>query len=210
MAKIDFLKVEQNLSEAIHKTFIKKLSKGKPSVYPRAYAFLGFNINKPKPADSVIDAIIEWRSELKESGAEIVNLTLPQQVVPPGSELLLSAPVGEKDLTATPDVVPPDEPIHLHPVYVLRKHLLWFVRKRVANIYKLLGTSKEEITNFRKKKEFTPEELDRINELLGKARDINKRLLKKLGLDSDDALVEKEKKRHMLRRFNVRDSWLPL
>lgn len=212
MPKVDFLKVEQNLSEAIHKTFVKKLSKGKPSVYPRAYAFLGHNVPKPTPPDSVIDAINEWREDLKESGSELVT-DIPQQEPAPGDDLgsLLPMPeTHEKDLTAIPDAIPPEEPIHLHPVYILRKHLLWFVRKRVANIYKLLGTTKEEIISFRKKKEFTPEELKRIKEILDKAQEINKRLLKKLGLDSDDALVEKEKKKNLLRRFNVRDSWMPL
>lgn len=210
MSKIDFLKVEQNLGEAIHKTFIKKLSKGKPSVYPRAYGFLGFNVRKPSPPDTIDDAIGEWREELKESGAELATEKV-EQAIPPGTDLhALLTPPEEKDLTAVPDPIPPEDPIHLNPIYILRKHLLWFVRKRVANIYKLLGTTKEEIISFRKKREFTPEEAKRIEEILAKSKEINAKLMKKLGLDTDDSLVEKEKKKHMLRRFNVRDSWLPL
>jgi predicted outer membrane protein len=96
------------------------------------------------------------------------------------------------------------------PLYILRKHLLWFIRKRVANIYKLLGTTKEEVITLRKKKNLTPEESKRVDEILKKAQEINQRLMKKLGIDTDEALIEKEVQKHKTKRFNIRESWLPL
>ncbi|MBS0634724.1 MAG: hypothetical protein JSR37_04605 [Verrucomicrobia bacterium] len=202
MAKIDFNKVEQNLHKAMHTMFVKNLVSGKESSHKRAVIFFGHHLAKPSPADSVIEAINEWRIEqaLSESIAESEAS---------GQAALPVPPISVADEKAAEDQVPSDQYV-VSPLYILRKHLLWFIRKRVANIYKLLGTTKEEVVALRKKKELTAEDKKRVEEILAKANEINQRLMKKLGLDTDEALVETEVKKHKSKRFNIRDSWLPL
>lgn len=194
MTKIDFEKVEQNLSKAMHSMFVKNLVSGKESAHRRAIIYFGHHLAKPSPPDSVILAINEWRLE------QALSETLAET-----EQGIITAPDEEK----AEEALPKDE-YEVSPMYKLRKHLLWFIRKRVANIYKLLGTTKEEVIALRKKKDPTKEDYVRIEEILTKAREINQRLLKKLGLDTDEALIEKEIKRHKAKRFNIRESWLPL
>ena len=201
MAKIDFNKVEQNIHQAMHTMFIRNIVSGKGSSHKRAIIFFGHHIPKPLATDSVIEAINEWRIEqaLAQAIAESENTPAA------ATEAIVTAPNEEE---AEKQV--PQEQYVVSPVYILRKHLLWFIRKRVANIYKLLGTTKEEVIAFRKKKELTPDDYTRVTEILTKAQDINQRLMKKLGIDTDDALIEKEVKKHKTKRFNIRESWLPL
>ena len=201
MAKIDFNKVEQNLHQAMHMIFVKNLVAGKEIAHRRAVLFLGHHMAKPTPLDSVVDAIDEWRVEkaLSETVAEAQDeLKLPASQP--------AAPYDEEKATASV----PEEQYLVSPLYKLRKHLLWFIRKRVANIYKLLGTTKEEVIALRKKKELTLDELKRVDEILVKSQEINQRLMKKLGIDTDDALIEQEVRKHRSKRFNIRESWLPL
>ncbi len=203
MAKIDFSKVEINLSQAMHQLFIKNLAAGKESAYRRAILFYGYHLPKPEPPDSVIEAINDWRVEraLSETITEAEqNTLLPPQPIPP-------LPALDE---AAAEAVIPEKKYEVSPLYILRKHLLWFIRKRVANIYKLLGTTKEEVIGLRKKKAHTPEEQKRILEILAKANEINGRLMKKLGIDSDEALIEKEVKKQKTKHFNIRENWLPL
>lgn len=204
MAKIDFTKVEQNIHDAMHTMFVKNIVSGKGSSRKRAIIYFGHHIPKPLAADSVIEAINEWR----------IEQALSQVVAESENEAAPLSPYPEKSVTApnedeAEDAIPQDKYV-VSPVYILRKHLLWFIRKRVANIYKLLGTTKEEVIAFRKKNELTQEDYTRVGEILTKANEINQRLMKKLGIDTDDALVEKEVKKHKTKRFNIRDSWLPL
>lgn len=205
MAKIDFTKVEQNIHDAMHTMFVKNIVSGKGSSRKRAIIYFGHHIPKPLANDSVIQAINEWRIE--QALAEVVAESEKDDVPTP-------SPYPEKTITAPDEdqaeaAIPQDKYV-VSPVYILRKHLLWFIRKRVANIYKLLGTTKEEVIAFRKKTELTPDDYTRVGEILTKANEINQRLMKKLGIDTDDALIEQEIKKHKTKRFNIRDSWLPL
>lgn len=205
MAKIDFTKVEQNIHDAMHTMFVKNIVSGKGSSRRRAIIYFGHHIPKPLAADSVIEAINEWRIE--QALSQVVAEAEQQQseAMSPYPEQRVLAPNEEEA-----EACIPQEKYVVSPVYILRKHLLWFIRKRVANIYKLLGTTKEEVIAFRKKNELTAEDYARVGEILAKAQEINQRLMKKLGLDTDDALVESEIKKHKTKRFNIRDSWLPL
>ncbi len=202
MAKIDFNKVELNLSQALYTMFVKKLVSGKEGAHKRAVIYFGYHIPRPSPPDSVIDAINEWRIEqaLAET-VEEAGMKSEEPYTPPP----VTSPDEEK---AEADV--PDEEEAVPPLFILRKHLMWFIRKRVANIYKLLNTTKEEVIALRKKKELSPEEKKRVQEILAKALDINQRLMKKLGLDSDEALIQTEIKKHKTKQFNIRETWLPL
>ena len=223
MVKIDFEKVERNIGEAQHTWFIKKVASQKSVSYPRASAFFGHDVAKPGPQDSVIGAITEWRQDLleeeitekkaeTEKELEVPELSHTTETLVPTEEKAEE----EVKVEATKEQAlekPFFEDIPSSTVsslYILRKRLLWFARKRVSNIYKLLGSTKEEVIAFRKKKTRTPEDDKRIEELLQKSNELNEKLRKKLGFSTDEDLIEKEKKRHITKRFNIRETWLPL
>jgi hypothetical protein len=207
MAKIDFIKVEQNLGQALQYWFVKKLTKGERADYPNTISFYGSTRAKPVPQDSVIIALKEWEQEQREEEmAEKDNLQ-PKEVESKKEEPTPSLPNLDTD---TETIFQPATAPKVAPLFILRKRLLWFIRNRVVNIYKLLGTTKEEMVELRKKKPLTAEDEKRILELLKTSAEIHGRLMKKLGIDSDEALVASEKKRHLTKRFNIRETWLPL
>ena len=197
MAKIKFEHAEKNMGDAMHYWFIKKISSGKSSAYPRAAAYLGMGQTKPGPEDSVIGAINEWREDLLDEALEREEEL--QQKEEETEELPREEIEIQKEEIQEPEAV--TEEIHLEetptpmvsPMYILRKRILWFIRKRVTNIYELLGTTKEEVVALRKKKDKTPEDEKKIQELLDKSHEINERLLQRLGIKTDDDLIEKEK-----------------
>lgn len=211
--KVDYEKIEQNLSQTIHKMFVKKLQAGQQVAYARAIEYLGHNMPKPRKQDTVVEALSEWRTEVIEAEREAAAAKEGAQAENAEGPIgdFLPPTVQEKEAeNQEPEPLPEQEHTPISPMYVLRKHLLWFIRRRVANIYKLLGTTKEEIIALRRKKTLSDEDLKRVNELLVKAQDINQRLLKRLGLETNEALIEREKKKHVTRRFNIRDTWIPL
>lgn len=214
MTKFDFHKVEQTLGEALHCTFIKKIVSGEPISYNRAVNYFGVATPKPNPPDSVIDALAEWQEEVLL--AEIAAKQQADQTAGKPQEVALPPPT-EAVVQTTPDAAPveqipfPEQNVPaVSPLYILRKRLLWFVRQKVANVYLLLGTTKEEIIALRKKETLSSEDLARIEELLKKSADMNARLRKQMGVETDEALIEKEIQRHIRKRFNVNETWYPL
>jgi hypothetical protein len=98
----------------------------------------------------------------------------------------------------------------LSPLITLRKHLLWFKQQHFDDRYERIGTTKEEVFTFRRAAKLTPEQTQRVIELNHKAEKIKAELLKTKGSESDEDMIEREKKRHKTKRFNVRETWLPL
>lgn len=210
MTKLNYQLVEQTLGQALHHSFVQKLVEGQSVAYPRAVSFFGIDVLKPNFEDSVILALSDWKKEaleLEQQESEQQNLAHEE-----ASTVALTTGIEHASITeAVQQISFPEPQIQtVAPLYILRKRLLWFIKHRVANIYTLLGTTKEEVIALRKKKERSPEDDKRIQELLEKASEINQRLLKKLGLDTDEALIEKEKQRHIRKRFNIKESWVPL
>lgn len=70
MAKIDFNKVEQSLGEAMHCFFMKKLIEGQATGNLRGISYLGQQIDKPGPQDSVIQALVEMEKDEEEQVQE--------------------------------------------------------------------------------------------------------------------------------------------
>lgn len=230
MVKFNFELVEQTLGKAIHYSFVRKLVLGEPVAYPRAVSFFGVATPKPDFQDSVILALADWQEEVQEK-VEEERQKEGQEELLKAEEQDQKASIKSKDKLSTkaPSIAAttgveyasltqtvqnlnfniPDVPV-VPPLYILRKRLLWFIKHRIANIYKLLGTTKEEIVELRKKRTRTQADDARIQELLDKSSEINQRLMKKLGLDTDEALIEKEKARHIRKRFNIKETWVPL
>lgn len=78
-------------------------------------------------------------------------------------------------------------------------------------MYESLSMKKNEL---RKKIEhpekLTPEEWEQLKQIKEKIDKYRKELKEKLPATSDDAIVEAERNKHINKRFNVNEKWLPL
>jgi hypothetical protein len=111
----------------------------------------------------------------------------------------------------TADVPPSDT--FLEPashLYILRQHILWLKRRHYDNRYEMLGTTRDEVMSFRHAKRLTDEQLARIKELNDRAEEVKASLLAEEGIKSDEQHIEQQKAKHKTKRFNVKESWLPL
>ena len=95
-------------------------------------------------------------------------------------------------------------------LYLLRQHLFWMKLQHLENRYEILRTSKEEIFAFRRKQRLAEDDLMRIKQLLQKAQEFRIFWLKKQGIDSPESLIERQKKKHKTKRFNIKEKWLPI
>ncbi len=210
MSQLDFFKVEQTIGNALHhQLFVKKLSRGEAVSFARAVLFFGYHVPKPSPQDSVIQALVDMQFEFEEEEEELE---------PTGEDTMEHRPKRKMppNAVAPPEVVAP-EPIsfaedvtRINPLLILRNRILWLIRKKVANVYRLIGSTKEEMVALRKKQPLTDDDIKRINELINKSNEVTQRTKKRIGAETDDALIETEKKKHRTKRFNVRESWLAL
>jgi hypothetical protein len=193
MAKIDFTKVEQQLSIGIHTIFVKDVLEGKSTVSSHAVAYYGLDQGKrPVPRDSVIEGLKEL---------EIDTSKEPQPVK---EKVLTSIPTTEK----VPVSEDTEEP--LSALFLIDQHLRWFRKKKVKDVFTFLGTTEEELQSLREKEKLSTAEQKRTEEILAKAKQAKTIVVKKLGLQEDEILVEKERKKHITKRFNIRETWLPL
>ena len=94
------------------------------------------------------------------------------------------------------------------PLYVLRQHVLWLKRHHKDNRYELLGTTRSEIMALRTAQRLSEEQLVRIKEINARAEEIRAEILASKG--SDEGEIEDQKKKQKTKRFNVKDTWLPL
>ena len=117
-----------------------------------------------------------------------------------------------KAIASPPPEVPPSdaffEPSSL--LYILRQHILWLKRKRYDNRYEMLGTTREEVMAFRHTKRLSDEQLARIKELNARAEEVKAGILAEQGIKTDETQIERQKEKHRTKRFNIKETWLPL
>lgn len=238
MAKVDFVKVEEKLSLALHSMFVKKLIAGESTVSTRAVEFYRMDDGpRPKPIDTVEIGMQELEKEAKEIEMEarlaeeaklhealkkapqkIGTSQLFQEKKSKDKEPIQKEPTQEaaklviQTLILSPEKVTTIEDTLVPPthLFLLNKQLAWFKKKKIKDIYTQLTTTKKEITDLEAKKILTDDDQKRILEILEKSKKLKEELLQKLGVGNDDALIEKERKKHINKRFNVKESWLPL
>lgn len=117
-----------------------------------------------------------------------------------------------KAIAAPPPEVPPSDKF-LEPsshLYILRQHILWLKRKHFDNRYELLGTTREEVMAFRHAKRLSDEQVQRIKELNYRAEEVKAGILAESGVKTEEMLIQQQKQKHKTKRFNVKDTWLPL
>ncbi len=93
----------------------------------------------------------------------------------------------------------------------LRLTLKW-LWKQDRNIFKKLKLKRSAIKELLGKdsKEITDEDLKTIDKLLFKLDLFKTKMAQKQEGSNDDTIVESERHRHIYKRFNVNDEWLPL
>lgn len=237
MTKIDFLKVEVELSKAVHTMFVKDIMDQKPTLSKAFVEFFRLNdAPRPKPIDPVIQGLDdlvaesqqdERKTALFKSKESRKQELISQGIVPKEAEEIIEEEIEEdlrkereKSFSTTPqptsvtlpEKVPTKEDVEkpVHPIVLLKRHILWMRKKKIEKIYESIGITEEEFKELRQKEIFTPQEERRIVELLEKAKAFKQQVIEKLGLQDDEKVIEAQRKKHINKRFNVKESWLPL
>ena len=83
------------------------------------------------------------------------------------------------------------------------------LHKQDPQIYTKIGIKKADIKNFAEKT-LTTEEWESIKQIKNKLDNYKKEISDKNPLDSDDQIIENERVKHVNKRFNVNEKWLPL
>jgi len=77
--------------------------------------------------------------------------------------------------------------------------------------YEDIGISRDDIAKILEKpNNITPEDYEKLLVIKAKILDRKKQLMEANPEKSDDQLVSKERKKHINKRFNVNEKWLPL
>lgn len=85
------------------------------------------------------------------------------------------------------------------------------LQKKGKGMYSKLGITKTDLKKMiDNPKELTQEEWDKIKQIREKIEKYKAELMKQLPQQSDDQIVESERKDHVNRRYNVNKKWLPL
>lgn len=85
------------------------------------------------------------------------------------------------------------------------------LEKTDANIFKKIGMGKSAFKKLLDSSaKLTPEEWAHVKEIRLKVEQYKKELSAKLPQQSDEEIVQKERIKHINKRFNVREKWLPL
>jgi hypothetical protein len=95
-------------------------------------------------------------------------------------------------------------------LYTLRQHVLWLKRRHIENRYELLNATLDEVLTYRTASKLTDAELKRIKELNVRAESVISGILKKENMGSDQEIIDQQIKKHRTKRFNIKDSWIPL
>jgi hypothetical protein len=160
-----------------------------------------------------------------EQGAEPEPLPRVKEKEAPVFEVISKPPVYDvmrkargqsqrppKFVAQEPSDVPPSDKF-LEPasqLYILRQHILWLKRKHYDNRYEMLGTTREEIMSFRRSKRLSEEQNVRIKELNSRAEEVKAGIMAEEGMKTEDKQIEKQQIKHKTKRFNVKETWLPL
>lgn len=215
MGKIDFSKVEASLSQALHSMFIKKIIDGKPSVSSRAASFYRLDKDKgAKPTDPVIAGLEELQQATEESETKETGLfeeeSRPKEGTLPEIPSMEPPPPEEKEEVVSEEIKMVENASSHFPLQlILKKHLIFFIRRKIA-IYGELKMSKESVLALLHKETLSAEDEALVKKLVDETTKLKEEVLKKAGVDTTDALIEQERKRHRTKRYNTKDTWLPL
>lgn len=85
------------------------------------------------------------------------------------------------------------------------------IPKKNKAIYEKIGIKKKELDHWMEHPDaLTPQEWETLNQMHQKIQAFKDELKKKLPAIDNEGLVEAERKKHINKRFNISDKWLPL
>jgi len=85
------------------------------------------------------------------------------------------------------------------------------LKRKDTKVYSKLGIPKDGIQRLLENPEtLTPEDWQKIKEIHQKVMEYKKELLSKLPPVTDDQLIAAERKKHINKRYNTNEKWLPL
>lgn len=103
------------------------------------------------------------------------------------------------------------EPEGQYKVLLVLKEELLFLAKRDPGVYKKVKTSKKTLkTLLSHGMKLTPEEWKKVQKIKGRVDVYRKELAEKRAEESDENLIEQERHKHIYKRFDVSEKWLPL
>jgi hypothetical protein len=147
----------------------------------------------------------------EEEAFEVIKATPMYDVVKKARTQSSRPPQFIAAPTPPPDVLPSDAfREKSSPLYLLRQHILWLKRRHRDDRYELLGTTKEEIMALRAEKRLTDKQLSRVKEIIDRVEEVRAEILAKEGMKTVEEEVEGQKKKQKTKRFNVKETWLPL
>lgn len=128
------------------------------------------------------------------------------------SQLIEMADAASKSKT---DTAPVETPARLDAIQKALvsalKRDLERLHKQDTNVYEKIGVKKKEIKKFiDNPNTLTPEEWESIKQIKDKIDIYKKELTSSLPKVSDDQIVEGERVKHINKRFNINEKWLPL
>ncbi|MGR3951484.1 MAG: hypothetical protein QRY74_00965 [Chlamydia sp.] len=212
MGQIDYSKAEETIEKALQNMHKKQLEKGLAIHSKWAAQYYGKQ-NTPAPEDPV-ESIFTEEAEENSSEVEEDSYDELSQVIDttPSSESISLTPsrkasktlVSENSTAGLAEISPTS------PLLELRNHILWFKIRGFKDRYEQIGTTLEEVMKFRRKSHLSEEDLKRIQGLNVRSHQFRKTILERELSESDENLIEQQKKEHKNRLHSVRDRWLKL
>lgn len=98
----------------------------------------------------------------------------------------------------------------LHLINSLNKDLK-DLKKHDTELYSKVQFKRKDLKKFLEHPDsLSPEEWDKIKKVKEQVESFKQELVKGLPVSTDEDLVEKERKKHVNKRFNTNEKWLPL
>jgi hypothetical protein len=103
-----------------------------------------------------------------------------------------------------------DEETHAHIIASIQRDLKFIVKKD-PSVFSKIGFKKKDVKDFIDRAHaLTPEEWEALKKIQEKVESYKKELVKSLPKTSNEDLIEGERVKHINKRFNVNEKWLPL
>lgn len=126
------------------------------------------------------------------------------------AHLLDLADEAKPESNKTPNIASEQSNLRSQTILALQRDMK-FLHNQGQEPYELFGITKKIINKYLKNIDtLTSEEWESIKTIHSKVQKFKKEFEKKSPKKDDDALVEQQRRRHVNKRFNINEKWLPL
>lgn len=138
---------------------------------------------------------------------ESISETMHQMNV---KQLLHEADLASASNPAKTQAGNPEQAKQNHLCFSLKRDLK-LLAKKDQNVYTSIGYKKKEINNLLKDaSQLSPEDWEKLKQIKQSIEKYKQDLARLLPHKTDEEQVEEERNKHINKRFNVSDKWLPL